>query len=391
MLLHAADTGAPVPVRNVRDVHPADGDCPRLRSVQPQQQLKHRALSDSRPAHQRHLLPLLHRHGEVGEHVAFPIAEGHMGEHHIATGLLPLRRNVSLRLGQKGIDAANARHGRLDGLYLHAKALDGGENAGDIADDRHRRTHGHSKQGQQLCVAGGGEQHDCPHHHGVQQQHHRRIDGVIEVGAFHGGIAVTDAPVIAALHVVLQSQRTDGADIVQCLRHLPGHGSHGVAVIQLRRQHPFLHVAGEHGQQRQHQQQNQRQTSVLHGNDSQNGEDAAGVRHHTDDAGGEQRLHGIHIAGKSGGHLTGVLVHQCGRRQLRQLPGHLSAQGMGHFLPEQHQQALLRRGQDTLQRQTAEVEQRRQKAQGKSSCQPVDDAGQHQRRQKRRRHRGCHT
>lgn len=189
-----------------------------------------------------------------------------------------------------------------------------------------------------------------PHHHGVQQQHHRRIDGVIEVGAFHGGVAVADAPFIAALYVVLQPQRMDGADIVQCLRHLSGHGGHGVTVIQLRRQHPLLHVAGEHGQQWQHQQQNQCQTGVLHGDDSQNGEDEAGVRHHTDDAGGEQRLHGIHIAGEAAGHLTGVLVHQRGHRQLRQLLRHLPAQVMGHFLPEQHQQALLRRGQDTLQR-----------------------------------------
>ncbi len=164
-----------------------------------------------------------------------------------------------------------------------------------------------------------------------------------------------------------------------------------MTVIHLRRQHPLLHVAGEHGQQWQHQQQNQCQTGVLHGDDSQNGEDAAGVCHHTDDAGGEQCLHGIHIAGEAAGHLTGVLVHQRGHRQLRQLLRHLPAQGMGHFLPEQHQQALLRRGQDTLQRQTAEVEQRRQKAQGESPRQPVDDAGQHQRRQKRLRHRGCHT
>ncbi len=61
------------------------------------------------------------------------------------------------------------------------------------------------------------------------QQHHRRIDRVVEAGALHGGVAVADAPVIAALHIHLQPQRPDGADVVQRLRHLTGHGGHGAA------------------------------------------------------------------------------------------------------------------------------------------------------------------
>ena len=40
--------------------------------------------------------------------------------------------------------------------------------------------------------------------------------------------------------------------------HLAGNSGHSTAVIQLSGQHPLLHMAGEHREQRQHQQQNQR-------------------------------------------------------------------------------------------------------------------------------------
>ena len=102
-----------------------------------------------------------------------------------------------------------------------------------------------------------GEQHHDADHSSIQQQHHRRIDSIIKIGALHGGIAVTDAPVIPALHVIFQTQRPDGADVVQSLGHLPGDCGDRAAVVQLRGQHPFLDMTGKHGKQRQHQQQNQ--------------------------------------------------------------------------------------------------------------------------------------
>ena len=169
-----------------------------------------------------------------------------MREYHVAPcRAFPRPGDGALRLGKKRVDPLDARHSRLDGLDLHTEAFDGGENAGDVVDHRHRGAYRHTEQGQYLRFAGGGEQHDNAHHYGVQQQHHRRIDRVIEVGALHGGIAVADASVIATLHVGLQPQRPNGADIVQRFRHLTGHGGNGAAVVQLRRQHPFLYMAGE--------------------------------------------------------------------------------------------------------------------------------------------------
>ena len=242
-----------------------------------------------------------------------------MREYHIAPCCtFPLLGDGALRLGKKRVDPLDARHGRLDGLDLHAQVFDGGENAGDVVDHRHRGAYRHAEQGQYLHFAGGGEQHDDAHHYGVQQ-HHRRIDRVIEVGALHGGIAVTDAPVIAALHIVLDPQRPDGTDIVQRFRHLSGHGGNGAAVVQLRRQHPLLHMAGEHCERRQHQQQDQRETGVLHGNHRYDGDDAEGIRRHADDTGGKQRLYRIHISRKPRSHLSGILLRQSTGRKLCQL------------------------------------------------------------------------
>ena len=83
-----------------------------------------------------------------------------------------------------------------------------------------------------------------------------------------------------ALHVVLQTEGVDGADVVEGLRHLPGDGGHGPAVVQLGGQHPLLHVPGEQGEQRQHEEQEQGKAGVFHGDDRENGENAAGVRRH---------------------------------------------------------------------------------------------------------------
>ena len=75
------------------------------------------------------------------------------------------------------------------------------------------------------------------------------------------------------------------------------------------------------------------------------GKDAAGICRHADDAGGEQRFHRVHIAGKAGRHLAGVLACQRAGGQPGQLPGHLRAQRVGHFLAKENQQTFLRGGE----------------------------------------------
>ena len=324
MLFHTADAGAALPVGDVPHIHAADDHRTGLRLIQAQQELEHGALARTGAAHQRDLLPLFHGHGKILQNVPFPIAEGDVRKFYIAPGSLPARgRDRALRLVEKGIDAPDTRHGRLDGLDLHAQAFDGGEDAGDVVDDGHRGAHRHAEQGQELCVPRSGEQHHDADHNGIQQQHHRRINGIIKIGALHGGIAVTDAPVIPALHVILQPQRPDGADVVQGLGHLPGDSGDRAAVVQLRGQHPLLNATGKHGKQRQHQQQDQRKAGVFHRNDPHDGDDAAGICCHADDAGSEQGFHRVHIARKAGGHLAGILLCQCTGGQAAQLPGHL--------------------------------------------------------------------
>ena len=309
-----------------------------------------------------------------------------MGQRHVTPRLLlPRSGKDALRLAEKCVDALDARHGRLNVLYLHAEAFDGRENARYVVDDGDRGADRHAEQGQNFRIAGCGEQHDGADHHGVQQQNDRGIDGVIEIGALHGRVAVRNAAVVAALHVAFQSKHMNGADIVQRLRHLTGHRGDGAAVIQLRGQHPLLHVAGKHSEQRQHQQQYQRKAGVFRRNDRHDREDAAGVRHHADNAGGKKRLHGIHIAGKARGHLAGVLTCQCACGQHRKLPRHFRAQRMRHFLTEQHQQAFLRGGKDALQREASEIAKHCKGCQRDACVQTVDQAGQQQRRDQRRR------
>ena len=150
-------------------------------------------------------------------------------------------------------------------------------------------------------------------------------------------------------------------------------------------------MAREHGEQRQHQQQNERETGVLHRNDRHNRDNAAGVRRHADDAGGEKRLYGVHIAGKARGHLAGVLHHERAGGQKRQLPGHFRAQRVGHLLAEQHEKALLRTRENALQRETAEIEQHRECGERHAAGQPVDDAPEQQRRKERRAHARRHA
>ena len=174
MLLHTADAGAALPVGDVRHLHPADGHRARFRRVQAQQQPEHRALARAGAAHQRDLLALLHGHGKVLKDVLFAVAEGDMVQHHVTPGRRgPCGRLLPLRLGEKGVDALHARHSRLDGLDLHAKALDGFKDAGDVVDHGHRGAHRHAEQREHRGIARGRQQHDRAHHDGVQHQHHR--------------------------------------------------------------------------------------------------------------------------------------------------------------------------------------------------------------------------
>ena len=178
---------------------------------------------------------------------------------------------------------------------------------------------------------------------------------------------------------------------MQGLGHLPGDSGDCAAVVQLRGQHPLLDVTGEHGKQRQNQQQDQCKAGVFHRNDPHDGDDAAGICCHADDAGSEQGFHRVHIARKAGGHLAGVLICQCTGGQAAQLPGHLRAQGMGHPLAKEHQQTFLRRGEHTFQCKAAEVEQHGQKGQRETRGQTVNDPGQQQGRQQGCRHRSRHA
>ena len=143
-------------------------------------------------------------------------------------------------------------------------------------------------------------------------------------------------------------------------------------------------MAREYGKQRHHQQQNQRQSGIFHRDNRKNRNDAARVRYHADNSGGKKRLHGVHIAGKARGHLAGGLLHERAGGQKRQLPGHFRAQRVGHLLAEQHEQALLRAGEKALQRETAEIEQHRERGERHAAGQPVNDAPEQQRREERR-------
>ena len=334
----------------------------------------------------------MHGHREVVQHLLFAIAKRHVRQLHVAPrGLLPLPGDGPLGLSQERINALDACHGGLDRLDLHAKTFNRRKNARYIIDDRHRRTDRHAEQRQNRCIAGCRKQHHNGDDHGIQQQHDGGVDRIVKIGALHGGVAVGDAFVVAALHVGFRAQRADGADVVQRFGHLAGNSGHGAAVIQLRGQHPPLHMAGKCRKQRQHQQQNQRKTGVFYSNHCHDGENAARVRHHADNARGEQRFHGVHIARKPRRHLAGVLVHQRARGQLRQFVRHFGPQRVGHFLPKQHQQTFLGRGQHTLQRQAAKISKHGPKRQRQARRQAVNDARQQQRRQQRCHNRRCNA
>ena len=99
VLLHTADAGSALLIRNGRNVHAANGDRTGLRTVKPQQKLEHGAFSRARPADQRDVLALPYGHGKVPQNGLFPVAEGHVGQYHVPPdGGFPPLRDDALRL-----------------------------------------------------------------------------------------------------------------------------------------------------------------------------------------------------------------------------------------------------------------------------------------------------
>ena len=131
-----------------------------------------------------------------------------------------------------------------------------------------------------MCIAGGGEQHHRADHGGVQHEHDGGVDRVIEICFFDGGVAFAEATVIARLRVVLEPEGAQRAQVVQRLGHLTGNGCDGAAIFKLGCEHSLLHAAREGGQQRQHEPKHQRKAGIFHGDDRENGDDAAGVCRH---------------------------------------------------------------------------------------------------------------
>ena len=390
MLLDAADARAALLVRDGGNVHAADGDRALLRVIEPQQQTEDRALARACAADQRDLLALLNGKGQVSEHRALAVAERHVREDDVSArgGFFTRRGNVALQLGEERVDALDARHRGLDGLDLHAEAFDRREDTRNIVDDRDRRADGHAEQRQHARVSRSREQHHRADDGGAEHEYDGGVDRVVKVCALNGGVALADAAVVALRHVVFEAEGADGADIVQRLRHLTGDGGDGAAVVELRCEHALLHIAGEEREQRQHEQEKQCKSRIFECDDDENGKNAARIRRHRDDARGEQRLDRVDIAGKARGDLAGGLRRERRGGEPRQLGGELGAQRVRHLLPENFEQRLLRGGQHALERERAEVEQRRRKDERHAAGQRVDDLAEQQRRQERGEHRG---
>ena len=148
-------------------------------------------------------------------------------------------------------------------------------------------------------------------------------------------------------------------------------------------------MACEEREQRQHEQEKQRKSRIFERDDDKNRQNAARIRHHRDDARGEQRLDRVDIAGKARGDFAGVLRGERRGGQPRQLGGELRAQRVRHLLAENFEQRLLRGGQHALKRERTEVQQHRRKDERRAAGQRVDDLAEQQRRQERGEHRGC--
>ena len=255
MLFHTADTGAPLTVRDICGIHAANGNRAVFRLVKPEQKAEYRAFPGACPANQGYVFTFFHGEGKVRQHRMLSVAKRHMRKPDIAVDDIALLRGKrALRLIQKSIDSFGTCHGGLNGLNFHTETFDRRKNAGDVVDDCDRCADRHAKQRKHFCIAGSGKQHDNTHHGCVDKQYHRRVNCVVEIGLFHGGITGADAFVIPARHISLQPQHVDSTDVVQRFRHLTGHGGDSAAVVQLRPKHFFLNMPCKNGKKREDQQ-----------------------------------------------------------------------------------------------------------------------------------------
>lgn len=143
--------------------------------------------------------------------------------------------------------------------------------------------------------------------------------------------------------------------------------------------HPLLHHAGKDGKEREDQEEKQRKSRIFHRDHDENGEDPARIRHHADDPGREQSLHGIDIPGKAGSGRTGILCGQGRGGQAVELLRHFRPERVGHLLSEYNKERLLSRRQAALQCEGAEIQQYRGKGDRNPSRQIVHDAGKEER------------
>ena len=139
------------------------------------------------------------------------------------------------------------------------------------------------------------------------------------------------------------------------------------------------------GQQRQHRQQNQRKPRVLHGDHREDREDSARVRRHGDHAGGEQRLHGVHVAGKARGQLAGVLRRRASRRAGASAFADISERSAWViFWPKISSSVSCAEESTPSSARLPKYSSAAANVSGSAARQAVDDARQQQRRQQRR-------
>ena len=156
-----------------------------------------------------------------------------------------------------------------------------------------------------------------------------------------------------------------------------GGAADGLAVLDLGGQHIFLHMAGKGEQQGQQEQEQECQAFGLKPDDHQDAYDLAGVREHADNAGGEEILHGVHIAHEAGHHSARLLPIQLFGGKPYEFGHQTAPEGVGNLLSADRQQALAGRFQDSGQCQHGEIEQNQKQRWHGSQSQRIDDASQH--------------
>ena len=206
----------------------------------------------------------------------------------------------AFRLRQIFVDTVNTGHSGLDGLDLHADALQRSKDLRDISDNGDRGTYGHAEKGLDRGIACRGEQHNGSDDESVQNQNDRGIQRVIKIGPIYGSVAVFNVLIVFLPHVVLNTEGVNHTDAADRLRYMVADAADGCPVLKLRGQHPFLEQMGHRIERREQEQQENGQTTVLDEEDRKDTDDFAGIRKHTDDSGGEQGFNGIYIAYKTG-------------------------------------------------------------------------------------------